>query len=298
MILFSCRKYKEYNQQPELGSLQQGLKTSVAVGYCASIAMSAFREKALPSNVTIISKHSDEFNSSWNLYIKTDKTHPLPFNSNIGDIVVTGLGDEDGGVISILFGDLNLLGGTIKLYGLYLVPVQLDIIDTTKITAVFFKEDFVFDKTQSNTILDFNLTTLQFNSKMANIAKESSSDPYVAVRQNFWVINIYQNGSYANIYDDDYYIAGGGQVAEVEGSSGGIIYHAIMDTRVNYSVCTKNPIHGFAFSQNLKANGNVSVDLGNSILSFHSNCDGMVHVDLSTGKYLGYNGKSISLGIQ
>ena len=297
-MLFSCRKYIEYNQQPELGSLQQGLKTSMAIGYCASIAMSAFKGKELPPNVTVITKNSDEFTSSWNLYIKIDNDHPLPFNNNIGDIIVSGLGDNNGGVISIVFGDLNLLGGTIKLYGLYLVPVQSDILDNTKITTVFFKEDFVFDKSQSEALLDFNLTKLQFDSKMAGLSKESSSDPYIAVKQNFWIINIDQNNTYANPYDDNLTLNGGGQILEVEGASGGIIYHAIINTKVNYSVCPKNPTSGYAFSQNLKAGGNVSVDLGNSLLSFHSNCDGMAHVDLSTGKYLGYNGKNISLDVQ
>ena len=47
----SCSKFKEYNQEPELESLQHGLKTSVAIGYCASVVMSVVGGQELPENV-------------------------------------------------------------------------------------------------------------------------------------------------------------------------------------------------------------------------------------------------------
>ena len=47
----SCQKFKEYNQKPELESLQQAIKTSAALGYCTSIVMSAIEGRDLPGNV-------------------------------------------------------------------------------------------------------------------------------------------------------------------------------------------------------------------------------------------------------
>ena len=293
--VFSCKKFEQYNQKPELESLQLGIKTSAAVGYCASLAMSVFNGRELPSNVTIVSKSSSVYSSSWLMYIKIDRNHPLPFNGKIGDIVVAGIGDKNGGVISILFGDLDILGGNIKIYGVNLVPVQTEVLDDTKIKAMFFKQDIAI--TTNDVQLDLNLTRPQFNTKFSGLSSESSSDAYIAIKQNFWMIDIRQNTTYANIYDDDFYINGGGQIAEVQGNSGGVMYHALVDTRINYSLCSKNPIHGFALSQNFMAGGTF-VDLGNSLISFHSDCQGIGHVDFSCGKYLMYNGKDIDLALQ
>ena len=71
----------------------------------------------------------------------------------------------------------------------------------------------------------------------------------------------------------------------------------IINTKVNYSVCTRNPISGNSLSQNFKAGGEPYIDLGGSFLSFHNSCDGKAHVDISTGKYISYNNKYITLNI-
>jgi hypothetical protein len=71
----------------------------------------------------------------------------------------------------------------------------------------------------------------------------------------------------------------------------------MIDAKVNYSLCPKNPISGCALSQNFKTGGNVLLDLGNSYISFHENCDGMGHVDFCSGKYVMYNGKDIALNL-
>ena len=44
--------------------------------------------------------------------------------------------------------------------------------------------------------------------------------------------------------------------------------------------------------------GEPYIDLGNSLFSFHKNCDGMIHVELSTGKYFSFINKNIALDIQ
>ena len=288
-ITGSCKKLKDYNQEPELGSLRQGLKTSVAVGYCASVAVAAFKGQELPDNVT--------FNENSGLiYININESHPLPFNNKVGDIVVACLWNNDGGVMSVLFGNIDILGGNIKLYGLYLVPFRINPEDNG-IQALFAKQDIILGN-GSDTILDLNNLTLPlFNAEMDRLNSAEPSDVFIAVKQNVWFVNVDQNNTPANIYDDDITINGGGQMAEVQGESGGIIYHAMINTKVNYSLCSRNPVSGYALPQNFKAGGAPYIDLGNSLLRFHENCDGMVHVELSTGKYIGYNNKDIALNI-
>ena len=289
-LTFSCKKLEEFKQKPELEPLQQGIRTSAAIGYCASIAVSAFTGKALPSNVV--------FNKNLGMiYVTIDKNHPLPFSKNIGEILIAGLWQNNRGIISILFGNVDILESKVKLYGLYTVPVIKRSIEDD-ILVVFAKQDIILGY-GSDTILNLgNISDLAFNTELNRLNNNKPTDAFVAVKQNVWFINVDQAGTDNNVYDDNITINGGCQIAEVFSASGGILYHAMIGTKINYSQCKMNPIDGIAFTQNLKAGGELAIDLGNSFLSFHSYCDGMAHVDFSSGKYISYNGKNISLGLQ
>ncbi len=289
LLFCSCNKYKEHNQQPELESLKYGLKTSAAIGYCTSVVMAAVEGQPLPENV-IIDK------STGLIYIKIDNTHPLPFNKNIGDIVIAFMWSGRAGLMSVLFANIDILGGNIKLYGLHLVPLMKQNEDE-EVCAIFTKQDIIIGN-GSDTLLDMsNITDVIFNTKISQFNSERPNDAFVAVKQNVWFINTDQNNTYSNVYDDNITISGGGQIAEVKGTSGGVIYHAMIETKINYSLCSMNPIDGLAFSQNFKAGGEPYIDLGNSLLSFHGTCDGKAHVVLSTGKYMTYTNKDISLNL-
>jgi hypothetical protein len=162
---------------------------------------------------------------------------------------------------------------------------------------MFTKQDIIIGN-GSDTLLDMsNITDVVFNTKISQLDSEKPNDTFVAVKQNVWFINVDQNKTYSDVYDDNITINGGGQIAEVVGVSGGVIYHAMIGTKINYSVCNKNPIDGIAFSQNFKAGGEAYIDLGNSILSFRNMCDGKAHVVVSTGKYMTYSNKDISLNL-
>jgi hypothetical protein len=285
----SCNKFREYNQEPELESLRQGLKTSAATGYCASVVMAVVEGQELPDNVV----HDK---NTGLIYIKIDDNNPLPFNKNIGDIVIAYNWSGRAGLMSILFANIDLLGGNIKLCGLDLVPIMKET-EEDQICAMFTGQDIIIGN-GSDTLLNMsNITDVVFNTKINQLNSEKPNDAFVAVKQNVWFINIDQNQTWSDLYDDYITINGGGQIAEVKGSSGGVIYHAMIGTKINYSICSMNPIDGSAFLQNFKAGGRPYIDLGNSFLSFHNRCDGKVHVDISTGKYMTYNNKYILLGL-
>jgi hypothetical protein len=289
LIIFqSCNKLREYDQKPELASLQQGIRLSTAVGYCASVAVTAYKGMPLPENVS--------FNPGSGLfYITLDATHPLPFNPNTKNIAMACLWHDNAGVMAVLFGNFDLPGANVKVYGLHLVPFMLR--ENGDIEAVITKQSVIIGN-GSDTILNLgNITDLVFNAEISRLDEERPGNVFVAAKQNVWFINVEQNGTYRNIYDDDLTITGGGQIAEVKGNTGGIIYHALLNAHVNYSLCSLNPVSGNAFTQNIKAGGERLLDLGNAILSFHQSCDGSVHVDLSTGKYIGSINENISLGL-
>ena len=290
MQFTSCDKISEINQEPELESLQQGLKTSVAIGYCASIVVSAATGKQLPDNVTVNQQ-------TGLIYIKIDNNHPLPFNKNVGDIIIAYLWNNNSGIMTILFSKIDILGGNIKLFGIYTVPV-IARNATEGIDVVYAKQDILIGN-GSDTILNMgNITDFYYNSELERLNTEKPTDAFVAVKQNFWFVNIDQNNTYSNVYDDNITINGGGQIAEAYGSSGGVIYHAMINTKVNYAACNQNPISGNALLQNFKIGGAPLIDLGNYLLSFNNNCDGKAHVDISTGKYLNFFGKDISLNLE
>lgn len=145
ILLFSCKKIKEYEQKVELEPLQQGLKTSAALGYCASVALDAFTGKELPSNVLFVK-------NTGLIYVKVDKEHPLPFNNAVGDIVIAGLWQNNCGLISVLLSKIDILGGDVKLYGFYTIPVVKNRDNDDALITVFARQDIVVGN-GSDTIL-------------------------------------------------------------------------------------------------------------------------------------------------
>jgi hypothetical protein len=287
---------EEYKQKPELEPIQQGLKTCAAIGYCASIFVSASLGQELPSNVTY-------FKNTGLIYIHLDNEHPLPFNSCVGDIVIGGFWHNNGGLMTIIFGDVDILKGKIKLYGINTVPViyreeEPELGEKESIITLFAKQDIVVGR-GSDTILHYgDITDIVFNAELARLDEQKPSDAFVAVKQNVWFIDIDDAGTSNNVYDDYLTINGGGQLVEASGSTGGILYHAIINTKVSYYWCNKNPIEGFALTQNLKNDKDLLLDLGNALISFHGTCDGMARVEFCSGKYMSYYGKNISLDIK
>ncbi|HEY8934748.1 MAG TPA: hypothetical protein VIM65_05985 [Cyclobacteriaceae bacterium] len=290
----SCKIVDAYKQSPELTPLEQGFKTCATIGYCASIASSAFNNQPLPSNVEVTFDSSPKtgYTSSGVVHITVNSTTPLPFNSNIGDIYIAGLWDgTNGGVITIVFANIDIFTSTYKFYGLYTVPIVQDP-DTKKLTTIFAQQDILIGQ-GSDTLLNLSLSKPKFDSELARANSAVPIDPFVAVKQNVWFVKVDQNNTLSNVYDDRYEINGGGQILEASSNSGGILYHAMIETKFS-SDCALNPTSGLAFIQNVKA-ATSSIDLGNITLNFHSACDGKANVTIATGKYVASNGKDVTL---
>jgi hypothetical protein len=291
----SCNKIEELNQSPELEPLEHGFKLSASIGYCASLAKSAFTGEPLPDNVTFEQHSSAGYSSSGILHVRVTESTPLPFNDKPGDIFITGLWDGvNGGVISIIFADVDLFASQFKFYGIYTVPIAQK--GSDKITTIFAEQDIIIGQ-GSDTLLNLSLSKPKFNTELARLNTPHPSDAFAAIKQNVWFIDIDQNDTPSLIYDDRYIVNGGGQIVEAKSSSGGILYHAMIDTEFSYSQCALNPFDGLALIQNLKASGS-SIDLGNITMDFHTACDGRADVKVATGKYLGSNAKSVKLNWQ
>jgi hypothetical protein len=290
--IFSCKKIDEFNQGPEIQPLRQGFQASAAIGYCASLASAAFHGEALPANVSFETKTPAEgYTGAGILHVQISNDYPLPFNTGIGDIYIAGLWNNDSGVISIILADVDLLDAQAKFYGLYTVPVMKQV--SGEILTVFAEQDIIIGE-GSDTLMNLSLSNPKFTTELDRLNEPRPTDTFVAIKQNVWFIDIDQSGTPSDVYDDEFEINGGGQIAQASSNSGGLLYHAMIETQFTYSNCSINPTHGTAFIQNLKASGS-SIDLGNITLDFHSDCDGRAKVIVATGKYVTSNGKNISL---
>lgn len=288
---FSCSKIDEFLQEPELTPLEDGFKASAAIAYCVSLASRAYTGKSLPSHVTYDEDARAGYTGSGLIYVDVSSGNPLPFNkSTSGDVIISGLWDgENGGVISILFADVNILKSEFKFYGLITIPVYVRP-ENGEIVAIFAEQDIVIGE-GDETLLNLSLSKPEFNLELERLKTDAPSDVFVAVTQNVWHITI-EPGNDADLSDDKYEVTGGGQIVTAESNSGGVLYHAMINTQFSPD-CTKNPTSGNAFIQNLQA-GSI-IDLGTILVDFHDDCDGNAVVTLATGKYATSTGSEVKL---
>ena len=292
VIFISCKKVEEVNQDPEIEPLKQGFKVSAAVGYCASLANTLFRGEDLPDNVLFQSTSNDEYSGSGIMYVTINNNYPLPFNSNIGQIIIACLWDvsDYSGVITAIFTDIDILEEKYEFRGIHTIPVIE--MENGNILTLFAEQDIIIGE-GSDTLLNLNLTNPQFNLEMNRLDTEQLNDAFVAVNQNVWFININQNNTMSDIYDDEFTINGGGQIVRVISASGGVLYHAMIGAKFIHNTCEINPIDGIGFIQNFKAG--TKLDLGHIFLNFHDKCDGKAYVEFATGKYLTSNHRNVNL---
>jgi hypothetical protein len=294
-LAISCNKLDELNHPPELGPLEDGFKSSAAIAYCVSIATRALTGQSLPSNVVYSKINSDGYSGSGIIQIAVDANTPVPFNSKIGDITIAGVWDgTNGGVISIVFSDFDLVGSDFKFYGIHTIPIMVRP-TTNEIVSIFAQQDIVVGE-GSDTLLNLSLSKPKFAAELQRINNPEPTDPFVAVKQNVWHLTVTPKNTPLNFLDDDYKVSGGGQIAEANSQTGGIIYHAMINTKFNFTDCTKNPVGGTAFIQNFKAGS--SLDFGTILLDFHNTCKGTGEVKVATGKYASVNGKDLLLNWQ
>lgn len=290
-FVFSCSKIDEFLQEPELTPLEDGFKASAAIAYCVSLASRAYTGKSLPSHVTYDAESTTGYTGSGLIYVDVSSAHPLPFNRHTsGDVIISGLWDgTNGGVISILFADIDVLKSEFKFYGLFTIPVHVRPEDG-KIIAIFAEQDIVIGE-GDETLLNLSLSKPEFNLELDRLDSEAPDDVLVAVTQNVWHITV-DPGNDSDLEDDEYEVTGGGQIASAQSNSGGILYHAMINTKFS-NECTENPTDGTAFIQNIQA-GSI-IDLGTILINFHGECDGNADITVATGKYATSTGSEVTL---
>ena len=282
LSLQSCIDQDKADNTPEIGPIKEGFKVSAAIGYCASLTVMAFQGYDLTDNVTFLESTGNEFGSSGLISVRVDEDHPLPYNDHIGDILIGAIWDneEESGVMSVVFGNLDVSEGDYQFYGLHTVPISRKSGEEEFFT-VFAQQDIVVGR-GSDTLTTIGLSRIEFDRELERLNEDQPDDVFAAVQQNVWYLQFRQKDR-SDVYDDTFEINGGGQIVGASNESGGILYHALIETRYDYSSCNLNPVAGVAFIQNLKAGE--GIDLGNILLNFHQECDGQADITISTGSF-------------
>jgi hypothetical protein len=291
-ITISCKKVKEYFHDPETEPLRQAVKTTAAIGYSASVAMSVMSGEESP--YVLATSECSDYPCAFIIYIDINQDNPLLFSDgSVGQIVVAGLmADEDAAIITVVLSDINVATQDFKLLSVHTIPV---IKEEDKFFAVFTDMDINIGA-DSDTLLNLNLSQKQINDEISRAQRERPSDLYVAVDENVWFIDIDQNGTNAYFGDDIFSVTGGGQIIEVMGASGGIIQQAMINVELEQG-CFRNPVSGYALIRNTSVEERRIPELGTAVFGFHGQCDGKARVEVATGVYLRANGKSFDLGL-
>ncbi len=292
IFLCSCRKIKEYFYDPETEPVSQAIKTSAAIGYSVSVAMSVM-SGARPPHV-ISTGDCSGFPCTFLIYININQDNPLLFSEgDVGEIIVAGLRpDENVAIMTVVFTDINISTQSFTLLSVHTIPV---IMEEDRIMVVFSEMDINIGS-DSDVLLNMDLTPDEVDYEVSRLDRERPQDLYVAVEQNAWFIGIDQKNTLSDFRDDSYSITGGGQIIEVTGASGGIIQQAMLQVELKPD-CPRNPVYGYALIKNTSADERKFPELGTAIFSFHGPCDGKADITLATGVYLRSNGKSIPLDL-
>ena len=141
-------------------------------------------------------------------------------------------------------------------------------------------------------LLSLNLNTLEVQTELLRLDEPKPTDVYVAVLQDAYFIDVYNNLTGNDLEDDSYTVTGGGQLIRVDGSSAEITQQAMVGVEISPG-CLLNPTEGMALVKVTGLENQGFPELGTAVFEFTSGCSGTARVYAATGMYVGSNGKNI-----
>jgi hypothetical protein len=291
-----------FNKSPEIDAFTKAVKVSLPLAYAASIAMDAVNG-IVPSGVTIVRTppNPDSFPCNAIVSIAVNPSHPLPVGPTTvnGAMVVAALwSDSNVAVGSIFFTNTNIKDGTFSLKDVAFVPM---VRDTGGTMVVFASEDINADSaaTFSATLA---LTDSAAKVKLGGVPVSLPTDSTVAVNQKAW-ITIAKRPVGGALGSETYSLLGASQSLGVNPSKTEVIQAVMLNVKMTPSLCRLNPLAssqltGYAMIRDIKIQGtNSDIEMGTTILTFRSACDGRATISLATGCYLGRTGSTVSLNL-
>jgi hypothetical protein len=284
----SCRKVMDYFRDPDTGQLVEAIHTNVVAGYAANVAMAVIDGKSFP-NVTF-SRSNDGFPCTTLMVIDTDSDPNLLLaGEKASQITVAGLWtDASTAILTLILTDYHFGHSTLDLLGIQTIPA-IRVANHINVALAGMDIQLNPDK---EALLSLNLSTLEIESELLRLETPPPDDIYVAVLQNAYFVDVYNNSTGNSISDDSYTVTGGGQLIEVSGSAAEITQLAMVEVRVTPE-CALNPVSGMALIRITGLEEDGFPELGTAVLEFKESCGGTASVYLATGMYVGSNGTEI-----
>jgi hypothetical protein len=284
----SCNKITEYFNDPETNQLVETVQSTVMAGYAANVAFSVMQGMTFPNVTSSRSNAGFPCTSLTVIHTENDNTLFLS-HSKATTITVAALwADETTAVMSLVMTAYHSSTATIDLLGIKTIPV---IRTGDHINLALASMDIQLNPDQ-DALLQLNLNTLEIESELFRLETPRPADVYVAVLQDAYFIDVYNNLTGNTISDDTYTITGGGQLVKVAGSSAEITQQALVEVEVS-PACQLNPIDGMALMKVTGVKDEGFPELGTAVFDFRPTCDGTAHIYAATGKYIGSNGRSV-----
>jgi hypothetical protein len=285
---FSCNRVKDYFREPDPEPLLETIHTSILTGYAANVSFAMMAGQTIAgvnfhrSNQGFPCTSLITINTSINpdLYI----TH-----QEVNTIIIAGLwADESTAILSILLTGFEAGSSTIDLLGIKTIPV---IRTGDHISVAMASMDIQINPDQ-DALLSLNLNTLEIQTELLRLDEPKPTDVYIAVLQDAYFIDVYNNLTGNELEDDSYTITGGGQLIRVEGSSAEITQQAMVSVEISPE-CLLNPTDGMALMKVTGLENQGFPELGTAVFEFTSGCGGTARVYAATGMYVASNGKQI-----
>ncbi len=283
-----------FKRKPEVEALREVIKTALPLGYAASCAMAVVSGETL-SHVKII-EGVTSFPDHGLISIDISDEHRLPVGADTsGTIIVAGLwSSRDVAIFSVFFTDIDIEDGSFALSNISTFPAQRD---TNGILIVYANEDV---NSGSDTFMTVTLTEGEIHTELTRLETAPPIDSAVTLDQNAWIINVDFNATNNNFSDDIYNISGAGQYLAASVTDVSVVQLVMIDAAMSPTICRLNPTYGVAFIRNLDVStgysGNIP-ELGTTVLTFHSSCNGKVNATIATGVYVASTGSSFSLNL-
>jgi len=301
LLSFTCSNpvknlTEKFYKVPEIAAVTRAIKACLPLAYAANCAMDAVGKRP-GAGVTMIPATVDSFPFSAVVSIYVSKAHPLPVGGDsTGEIQVLGLwSSKTSAVMTVFFTNTNVKDGTFILKNAAFVPVSRD---TGGTMVVFASEDINAD---SATTVATKITDSMVAVKIAGLPSSLPTDSSVAVNQKAWITMVKEPAG-SSLGGETYELYGASQYLGVNPSTVEVIQAVMLDVLLKPATCRKNPQSGYAMIRDMKiqgtnTNNNSDIELGTTILSFATTCNGSASIPLATGVYLGRTGSSVALNL-
>ena len=285
-LLCSCRKIKNYFNDPETQIIGQELQASYAIAYSANISLTEMEGHRLP-NVTF-TRSKNGYPCTSLAIVKANNGDPF-LNNKIGQITIAGLwADSSAAIFTIIFTDFNFSDSKYSLIGINTFPL----IKQDGKTIIAYGAMDIDLNPSTDAMLTLNLSDQEIESEYARAEQEKPNDLYVAVEESGYFVDINNNNTLDDISDDVYSVTGGGQAIKITNTKLGVFQEAMIGVEISSS-CLENPTKGYALLKKMDTEDSKIPDLGTVLLEFGGSCNGQAKVTLGTGIYIASNGKSV-----